>query len=81
MQDTGSTSATLSRHFDDRHEISWRASRYIVTSAVNTQFTHLAPECVRVEIQNSSCALWSVDHPTRSIEGGKNVIAFHLLEA
>ena len=69
-----------SRHFGNRHETSWGASRYIVTSPANTQLTHLATECVRVEIQNSGSALRSVNHPTRSVESGNDVIAFHLLE-
>ena len=57
------------------------ASRHIVASAVNTQLTDLAPQGVGVKLQNSSGALWPVNHPARSIERSEDVIAFHLLEA
>ena len=83
MKPVGVIQAKRSRHSGVQYELSWNPaeSRNIVATSVNAQFTHFAAECVRVEVQNSCRALWSVDHSRSSIQSGQDVIAFHVLKA
>ena len=66
--------------FDTKFRGGLGESRNIVAPSVNAQLTHSAAECVRVEIQNSCRALWSVNHSRSSIQSGEDMIAFHLLK-
>ena len=52
----------------------------VVAGAPDSKLLHPMAEGVGVEIQDFSCALWSLDHSARLLKSGKDMTALYLLQ-